>query len=132
MITYKNRYSDIFTFTLDNEGNILWKGNFMYCRIGYPNDYSKAYGEYLRDGGDMEMEEFKDTIHQYDEDKREYPHVKYLNLVISNKDIIDMVDPSGGPYITSGDDMGRVGEEFKGMIVKEFKRTPTGYKIIVK
>jgi len=132
MVTYKNRYGDVFTFTKDEDGNILWEGNFEFCRYGMPNDYSKAYGEYLRDGGDMEIEEFQNTVHEYDEDKREYPHVKYLNLVTSNKDVIDMVDPSGGPYIASGNNMGRYGEEFDGMIVSEFKKIPTGYKIIVK
>lgn len=132
MITYRNRHDDVFIFTLDNEGNILWEGDFEWCRYGMPNDYSKAYGEYLRDGGDMEIEEFQEVVYEYDEEKKQYVYERYLNLVTSNKDIIDMVDPSGGPYITSGDDMGRVGEEFKGMIVKEFKRIPTGYKIIVK
>jgi hypothetical protein len=43
-----------------------------------------------------------------------------------------MVDPSGGPYIGSGDNMGSYGEEFKGMIVERFERIDTGYKIIVK
>jgi len=35
--TYKNRYGDEFTFTLQDDGNVLWEGKFEYCRIGYPN-----------------------------------------------------------------------------------------------
>jgi len=132
MNTYKNRYGDQFTFTLDSDKNILWEGNFNYCRIGYPNDYTKAYNAYVADGGKLSFSEFKDTVHEYDEDKREYPHVKYLNLVTSNKDNINMVDPSGGPHICSGDSMGSYGEEFKGMIVERFESIDTGYKIIVK
>jgi hypothetical protein len=132
MNTYKNRYGDQFTFTLDSDKNILWEGNFNYCRIGYPNYYTKAYNTFIMDGGKLSFSEFKDTVHEYDEDKREYPHVKYLNLVTSNKDNINMVDPSGGPYIGCGDNMGMYGEEFKQMIVERFERVDTGYKIIVK
>jgi hypothetical protein len=38
-----------------------------------------------------------------------------------------MVDPSGGPYITSGMSLGNFG--FKGYVVKDFKKINTGYKI---
>lgn len=132
MVTYKNRYEDVFTFTKGEDGNILWEGDFEFCRFGYPNDYTKAYNAYVADGGKLSFNEFQDVVHEYDDEKRAYTHVKYLNLITSNKNVIDMVDPSGGPYIKSKDNMGRVGEEFQGMIVKEFKRIPTGYKIIVK
>jgi hypothetical protein len=43
-----------------------------------------------------------------------------------------MVDPSGGPYIGSGDNMSRYGVEFPQMIVERFESIDTGYKIIVK
>jgi hypothetical protein len=132
MNTYKNRYGDQFTFTLDSDKNILWEGDFNYCRIGYPNDYTKAYNAYVADGGLLNFNEFKKAVHEWDEDKREYPHVKYLNLVTSNKDIINMVDASGGPYIEESNDMGRYGEEFKGMVVRGFERIDTGYKILIK
>jgi len=131
MTAYKNRHNDVFTFTPDSEQNILWEGNFDFCRIGYPNDYTTAYNSYVADGGNLSFNDFKDAVHEYDKDKKEYTHAKHLNLVTSNKDVIDMVDPSGGPYIASGDNMGRVGDEFKGMIVKKFERTDTGYVIII-
>lgn len=35
---YKNRYGDIFTFELNERGNIDWKGNFDHCRFGYNDD----------------------------------------------------------------------------------------------
>ena len=41
------------------------------------------------------------------------------------------IDPSGGPYIGLGLDMGYFGEEFEGKFVKEFRRIETGYKIIL-
>jgi hypothetical protein len=31
MTTYKNRYGDVFTFTKDDNHDILWEGNFEYC-----------------------------------------------------------------------------------------------------
>ena len=129
MVTYKNRYDDEFTFTLDDEGNILWEGNFEFCRIGFPNDYSKAYAEYLKDGGDMEMEEFQNVVHQYDEDKKQYVlGSKYISMVESIKDQIDMIDPSGGPYITRGTSMNRFGLEG---VVKDFKNDENGYLLII-
>ena len=86
MIEYKNRYGDIFTFEVNERGNIDWKGNFEYCRTGYNDNPA-------------------DTI---------------------------MVDPSGGPYMHSGYDMGMFDESFKGMIVEEFKPVNGNYLLIIK
>lgn len=136
MVTYKNRYGDQFTFTKDEEGNILWEGNFTYCRIGYPNDYTKAYNAYVHDHKHvkdaMTFNQFEKTVYEYDDETNQYIYDKYVRMVESIKNKISMVDPSGGPYITSGNNMGRYGEEFDGMIVNEFKKIPTGYKIIIK
>jgi hypothetical protein len=43
-----------------------------------------------------------------------------------------MIDPSGGPYLHSGYDMGMFDESFKGMIAEEFKSVPEGYLIKIK
>ena len=132
MITHTNRYGDQFTFTLDSEQNILWEGNFNFCRIGYPNDYTKAYNAYVVDGGRLSFNEFQQSVHEWDDETNTHYYPKYVTMVESLKDKIDMVDPSGGPYIGSGANMGRYSEEFEGMIVKGFERIDTGYKIIVK
>ena len=129
--TYTNRYNDVYTFTQDQEGNILWGGSFEWCRFSMPNDYSRAYAEYLRDGGDIELKEFKIEVHKYDDNKREYIlGDKYIRMVDSLKDKICMVDPSGGPHISVGMSLTSFG--FKDCIVKDFERIETGYKIIVK
>jgi len=44
---------------------------------------------------------------------------------------IEMVDPSGGPYLQSGQDAERISTKFKGKLIKKFTKAPTGYNIIV-
>ena len=100
-----NRYGDKFTFTPQEDGTILWEGNFEYCRFGHPNDYTKAFFEYTRDtGGGISLEQFRELVHAYDDEKESYvlEDRKYSELVTSNTAIINMVDPSGGPYLASG------------------------------
>ena len=31
---YRNRYGDIYTFTKQKDGNVLWEGDFEYLRAG--------------------------------------------------------------------------------------------------
>lgn len=128
---YTNRYNDVFEFIKTEDGNIEWKGNFTYCRYGFPNDYSIAYKEYLKNevphDHELTLEDFKVAIH-----KDELLIKKYTEFVTSTIDIINMVDPSGGPYIHKGTDMGIFDKSFKGMLVDEFKQTEYGYLIIIK
>ena len=130
--TYKNRYGDVFTFTRDENHDILWEGNFEYCRTGMPNDYTRAYAAYLKDNEHvqslMPFQQFKDAVHEYDDETHQYIYDKYVRMVDSLKDEIDMVDPSGGPYITRGMSLGSFG--FKDYVVKDFKPIDTGIKII--
>ena len=59
--TMTNRYGDSFVFTLLEDGNIQWEGKFEYCRYGWPNDYTQAFFEYVRDtGGGINLEQFKE------------------------------------------------------------------------
>ena len=131
--TYKNRYGDEFTFEKTDDGNILWKGDFTYCRIGYPNDYTSAYNAYIHDHKHvqdlMSFNQFKDVVHEYDDENQHYTHDKYLRLVETNTDVIDMVDPSGGCYISSGMNLSFLG--FPDSFVKEFKQTTNGFEIIL-
>jgi hypothetical protein len=127
--TYSNRYGDKYTFTLLDDGNIQWDGEFRHCRMAWPNDYSKAYTAYLNFGGEMNLKEFKEEVHRsiYDENDRyvgpcDIARV-YGPLVKSKPDVISMVDPSGGPYLS--EDM-----EFMGKMIKEFKSNETGFLII--
>ena len=130
-ISYKNRYNDVFTFTLQKNGNILWEGNFEHCRFGWPNVYKDAYQQYRKDGGQMHIDEFKEAVHEYNNETFEYTPLakQYGPLVYSDTKNINMVDPSGGPYISSGMDMGMFEDEFKGRIVSSFVPVETGYLV---
>lgn len=130
MREYKNRYNDTYTFTEDDNKDILWEGDFKYCRFGMPNDYTGAYEAYCNDVGNLlTMEEFKEAVHKYDDVKREYIlGDKYVRMVETLWNETDMIDPSGGPYITRGMPLDSFG--FKDYVVKDFKRIDTGYKII--
>ena len=128
---YTNRYGDKYTFTLLDNGNIQWDGEFRHCRMAWQNDYTKAYSAYLNFGGEMNLKEFKEEVHRsiYDESGSyvgpcDVARV-YGPLVNSKPDVISMVDPSGGPYLS--EDM-----EFMGKTIKEFKSNETGFLIITK
>jgi len=123
--TMTNRYGDEFVFTLLEDGNIQWEGNFQFVRMGWPNDYTQAFFEYVRDtGGGINLEQFKELVHAYDDEKEEYViDRKYRELVGSRTGVINMVDPSGGPYLTEG-------MEIMGKTIKEFKPNKEGYLII--
>jgi hypothetical protein len=122
-----NRYGDSFVFTLLEDGNIQWDGNFEYCRFGWPNDYTQAFFEYVRDtGGGINLEQFKELVHEYDDEKETYViDRKYRELITSRTGVINMVDPSGGPYLTEG-------MKIMGKTIKEFKPNKEGYLIITK
>ena len=101
--TYTNRYGEIYTFTPTSDGNIFWSGSFTYSRFAWPNDYSVAYKTYLEQGGTMSLEEFKKKVHEYNNETKEYVMGRELvSLIKSDTTKIDMVDPSGGPYICVG------------------------------
>ena len=111
MTNYTNRYGDQYKFELMPNGNIMWTGKFEWCRWGVPNVYDKAYAKYQEDGGTESLLIFTKMVHEWDD--------------------IDMVDPSGGPYIARGNNMEKYfGKEFTGKIVHSFKRHEEGYEIV--
>ena len=139
-VNYTNRYGDQFMFTKNDDGDILWEGNFEHCRVGWPNDYTQAYQAYCKDASDagfekIHIEEFKQLVHEavYDE-QGNYLHagpiqMQYGKLVGSIKSRFSMVDPSGGPFIEEHMDLGKIAPEFKGLCVRAIQNAPTGYLI---
>lgn len=135
MIEYTNRYNEKYTFTLDEEGNIIWEGSFKWSRFGRPNDYSEAYKKYLEDCNTNEsistITDFRREMEKSFHEKN-HPLYKYTELVTTLESQINMVDPSGGPYIEEDVNMGYFGEELKDLIVERFEKIEKGYKIIVR
>ncbi len=132
---YTNRYGDKFTFTETEDGNMLWEGNFEWCRFAWPNVYDKAYEAYCADTETderMTIGEFEKAVHEYNKETYEYSALskKYTELVYSDTEKISMVDPSGGPYITTGMLANMFIPKMKGTIIS-FERIESGYKIIV-
>jgi hypothetical protein len=143
-VTYKNRYGIIYTFTKQEDGNILWEGDFEWSRFGFPNVYDDAYKAYCKDHENpISLKEFREVVHEsiYDTDDNYLGMSeigkKYATLVYTDRSIIDMVDPSGGPYIHSNMDMGVFDVQFNDMIVERFEPIRSdnklqAYKIIIK
>ena len=135
MKAYKmtNRYGDKFTFTPQEDGTILWEGNFEYIRVGFPNDYTDAYRAYTTNGGVMGLNEFKEEVHRqiYDENNKwEGPcdTARVYGPMVKSKDEINMVDPSGGPYLTEG----MVIKELSNKEIYRFESIKEGWKIYLK
>ena len=82
------------------------------------------------------MGEFEKAVHEaeYDEEgkyvKMSDISLKYAKLVYSDTKKICMVDPSGGPYVTTKMPANMFIPEMKGNIIG-FEPIETGYKIIV-
>jgi hypothetical protein len=140
VFTYTNRYEDQFTFIKNDDGDILWEGNFEHCRFGYPNDYKRAYQAYCKDASDfgfekIHIEEFKQLVHEsvYD-GQGNYLHagpiqMQYGKLVESITSRFNMVDPSGGPFIKEHMDLGTIMPGLKGLCVASIEPVATGFLI---
>ena len=142
MVKYTNRYGDVYTFTKQEDGSVLWEGSFEGCRIGYPNVYKRAYQQYCKDVSSkgehpMHIDDFKTQVHEmmYNEND-EYVGPgpicsQYGHLVYSDTTSIDMVDPSGGPYLSTHTNLGERfnSEELKGLCIQSFEPIDKGYKL---
>lgn len=130
--TIQNRYNETFTFTFDVDNmTILWEGNFTYHRVGYPNDYSKAFNSFIEDYPErkfIKFHEFKELIHEYDDENRCFKFPKHVGMVETLRDQINMVDPSGGPYISVGDVININNIQLR---VDSIKNADTGYLLTV-
>lgn len=136
---WKNRDGDIYTFKLQDDGSILWEGEFKYYRVGYPNAYKKAYQTYCKDVGSkgeypMHIETFIERVHEQAYGNGQWVGLseiglRYRHLVVPNTDTIDMIDPSGGPCIKVHQELGWLGEEFKDLCVSTITPIETGYRI---
>ena len=71
MAEYKNRYDDVFTFEVNDRGNIDWKGDFKYVRCAFrdnPEDITMvdpSGGPYIAIGTDMKLFGLKGKVNGF-------------------------------------------------------------------
>jgi len=131
--TYTNRYGDKFTFLLNEEGDLIMRGSLEFCRYGYMNIYDVAFRQYIEDTkSDISLKEFRKLVHKYDSVSGEWEleDGKYRELVVSS-DEIDMVDPSGGPYITTGMEAGLFHSGAEGKVIGKIMLLQDGIKFVL-
>ena len=115
---YHNRYRTKITFNhTKNQVVMSGKGLTEFMRYGWPNVYTKAYEKYvesarvdirLKENQILTEEEFKEVLfNTKDEDVHESNALLKLfgKYIYSDMKTIDMIDPSGGPYITVGSNL---------------------------
>ena len=130
---YHNRYKDKITF--DHKGKtVTMSGYTPYFRYGYPNVYDKAYEKYvesahvdakLESNQILTREEFEKVLFvTKDEDSYESNALYKLfgKYIYSDMNTIDMVDPSGGPYLTVGTNLKEFfGRDYEDLIIRSIK-----------
>lgn len=134
---YRNRYRDEIIF--DHKGKtVTMTGYSPYFRYSWPNVYDKAYkafvDDYAKHGVELvDFEEFKEIVHQYEDKELGVKMRPYAELVYSDKDTIDMVDPSGGPYLSRGMNLKEFfGRDYEDLIIKSIKIGKNNIKFKIK
>ena len=131
---YYNRYKDKITF--DHKGKtVTMSGYSPYFRYSWPNKYDVAYDKYLESavvdakllGTQMlTQEEFEKALYiDKGDDSNWHKNALYQlfgKYIYSDKDTIDMVDPSGGPYLTVGTNLKSFfGKDYENLIIESIE-----------
>lgn len=142
---YHNRYNDKITF--DHKGKtVTMTGYSPFFRYGWPNKYDVAYSRYLASAyidANLEHdqilteEEFERALYiDKAEDYNWHQNALYQlfgKYIYSDKDTIDMVDPSGGPYLTLGTNLKEFfGKDYQDLIIESIKIGKNNIKFKVK
>jgi len=143
--TYHNRYRDKITF--DHKGKtVTMSGYSPYYRYSWPNVYDTAYEKYvesavvdaeLQDSQIMTQEEFEKALYIDKEDNYNWHNNALYKLfgkyIYSDKDTIEMVDPSGGPYLSLGTNLGTFfGKDYEDLVIESIKLGKKNIKLKVK
>jgi hypothetical protein len=143
--TYHNRYRDKITF--DHKGKtVTMSGYSPYYRYSWPNVYDTAYEKYvesavvdaeLQDSQIMTQEEFEKALYIDKEDNYNWHNNALYKLfgkyIYSDKDTIEMVDPSGGPCLSLGTNLGTFfGKDYEDLVIESIKLGKKNIKFKVK
>jgi hypothetical protein len=129
--TYYNRHRDAIVFERIDDNTITMTGG-KWMRFGWPNKYDVAYAHYLKEVDKLQEPDYdllveditnnelrpyteaefekamQGNLHDYEE-RKAIPALKWLwKHVYSDRSTYDMVDPSGGPYLCTGMDLGEM------------------------
>ena len=141
---YYNRYKDKITF--DHKGKtVTMSGYSPYYRYSWPNVYDTAYEKYVEsavvdaklEGNQiMTQEEFEKALYvRKDEESYGYNALYTLfgKYIYSDKDTLDMVDPSGGPYLSRGMNLKMFfGKDYEDLIIESIKLGKKNIKFKIK
>ena len=148
-VTYHNRHRDKIIFEHVGDKVIMTGGSWF--RYGWPNVYDTAYEKYVEsalvDAGlqgnqILTQKEFEGSLfNTRDEDKYESNALYKLfgRYIYSDMKTICFVDPSGGPYISVGDNLNKFwayGDDYQDLIVESIRFKTEGteekdYKSVV-
>ena len=123
--TYLNRYRDKIVFTHEGDTVVMTGYNPEWLGCSYENDYDEAYLSYINDLGGVfdpidflpycykegkkipviPKAQFIRYLFEYDSELKEYKCPKKYRVLVKTTSIINNVDPSGGPYISVGDNL---------------------------
>jgi len=93
-----------------------------------PQLYKNRYGDEFTG---LSFEEFKEEVHKYDDENNKFVYDDIVPLITSKSDEINMVDPSGGPFIAKGMRSSLIHEDVQGKFVKEFIQKDDGWVIVL-
>jgi hypothetical protein len=103
-IVRRNRYGDAIQFEKEDK-KVTMKGMFdMGMRYGWANNFDLAYLKYMEDDKNTDKDLTFESFARKMESDNDF-FWKYGKWVTSNKDVIDFVDTSGGPYIAVGSNL---------------------------
>ena len=142
---YRNRYSDNIMF--DHKGKtVTMTGYSPYFRYGWPNVYDIAYDKYFESAvvdakllgtQILTLEEFEKVLYiDKAEDYSWHKNALYQlfgKYIYSDRDTIDMVDPSGGPYLSRGMNLKEFfGRDYEDLIIESIKIGKKNIKFKIK
>ena len=142
---YRNRYGDNIMF--DHKGKtVTMTGYSPYFRYGWPNKYDIAYDKYFESAvvdakllgtQILTLEEFEKVLYiDKAEDYNWHKNALYQlfgKYIYSDRDTIDMVDPSGGPYLSRGMNLKEFfGKDYQDLIIESIEIGKKNIKFKIK
>jgi len=141
---YHNRYKDKIVF--DHKGKtVTMSGYSPYFRYSWPNVYDLAYEKYVEsavvdaklEGNQILTQEEFEKVLYVDKDNTGWHNNALYKLfgkyIYSDKDTIDMVDPSGGPYLSRGMNFKQFfGRDYEDLIIESIKIGKKNIKFKIK